>query len=301
MKTSEDLLESVKTSVTIPANQVLLTNPRILMFANEEIDSKVVPLISSLNQDYFVEIEEEAAVSGESEYSIPYRSIGRTLRDLKISDSSGSVRDVTKMALEDAHLNKWESLPLSFYFRSDKIVIIPTPNSNDLTLQKFYIRKPSDLVEMSSAGKVTAVSTNTLTLDNVPTSFAANTVDIIQGRQGHSLRMMDTAVTSVSGSQVTVASATGAAIGDYVALSGKSPVIQLPDEAFPYLSFLVCKRVLDAIGDFDGASQLDKEILVRKKNLEMLLAPRIEGEQTKIVNRYGLLRGSRGRYLRGVW
>lgn len=302
MKTSSDLLESVRTTITAPANQILLTDDRLLLFANEEVDSKLVPMISSLNQDYFVELEEEDLVSGTAEYDIPYRAIGRALRDLKVSDASGAIKDIVKVALEDAHLNRFESLPLSFYFKGDRIIMVPTPNSSDLTLMKYYMRKPSNIVKVSATGKVTAVSTTTLTLDNVPTTFSGATVDIIQGKQGNRIRTMDATVTNISGSQVTLsAAASDTAIGDYVALSCESPVIQLPDECFPYLSLLTSRRALEALGDYEGAQAFEKELVVRKKNCEYLLAPRIEGEQTKILQRFGLLRGFRGRYVRGVW
>ncbi len=302
MKTSSDLLESVRTTITAPSNQILLTDDRLLSFANEEIDSKVIPMISSLNQDYFVDLETEALVANTSEYDIPYRAIGRTLRDLKISDSAGGIRDVVRITLEDAHLNRFDSLPLSFYFKGDRIVIVPTPNAAGSTLQKYYLCKPSSLVKVSSAGKVTAVSGNTLTLDNVPSTFTSATIDVIQGKQGNRIRAKDQTVTNVSGSQITVATVpTGTIIGDYVALSCETPVIQLPDEVFPYLSLLTSRRALEAIGDYEGSGALDKELVVRKKNCEYLLAPRIEGEQTKILQRFGLLRGFRGRYVRGVW
>jgi len=303
MKTSADLIESVRTTITAPNNQTLLTEDRLLALANEEIDSKVVPMMCSLNQDYFVTMEEESMVADTAEYDIPYRSVGRTLRDLKVRDSANSVRDVVKVALEDAHLSSHQSLPLSFYFKGDQIVMVPTPIDTQWTLQKFYLLKPNSLVQLSKAGKVTAVSGNTLTLDNVPSAFVASaTIDIIQGKQGNRLRAMDQSITNVSGSQITVATVpTGTVIGDYVGISCESPVIQLPDEIFPYLTFLTSKRCLEALGDYEGSNALEKEIQIRKKNCEYLLAPRIEGESTKILQRFGLLRGNRSRRTRGFF
>jgi hypothetical protein len=206
------------------------------------------------------------------------------------------------IALEDAHIYRTAATPHGFYFMGDQIKIVPTPNSSGITLNKIYPLKPSSLVETSAAGKITARSGATLTLDQVPSTFVANAmIDIIQGKQGNRIYNMDVSITSVSGFQIVVSSAaTEVAIGDYVSLACQSPVVQLPDEVFPYLVFLTAKRCLEAISDFEGAAAIDKECLIRKKNCEMLLQPRIEGESIKIMNRSGLIRGYRGRYMRGI-
>jgi hypothetical protein len=303
--TADSLVDKVKTTITVPDNQVLLTNERILEFINEEIDSEMVPLISSVNQDYFVAVENESLTAGESTYAIPYRAIGRALRDLKINDGS-NVRSISKIPLEDAHLFRSASIPQSFYFMGDKIVLVPTPlGNNTLSLDKYYLSKPNRLVLLSEAGKITNISGTTLTLDNVPTDFTTSSLlDLIEGKQGHQNKAMDVAVVSVSGNQVEISAApTGfnaLAVGDYVATACESPVLQLPDEAVPLLVFRTAKRCLEALGDYEGSEAIDKEITKRKKQLERLIAPRAEGASTKIMQRFGLLRGYRGRYGRGI-
>jgi len=299
---TDDLLESVRTTITSPVNQVLLTDDRLLDFGNQEIDSKVVPMISSLNQDYFTYLETEAITSGQDSYDIPYRAIGRTLRDLKIIDSSGSVRNISKVQLEDAHLYRYNATPQAFYFFGDQIKLAPTPDVTGVSLQKFYLIKPSKMVLESDAGKVTAVSGTSVTVNMVPSSFVVGAkVDAIKGKQGHRLLDIDRTISGVAGLVLTLdAAVTGLAVGDYIAYQCETPVIQLPDEVLPYLIYLMAKRCLETLGDYEGVSAIDKEILIRKKNCEYLLAPRIEGESTKILQRYGLLRGHRGRYVRGI-
>jgi len=302
--TADSLVDRVKTTVTMPNNQVLLTDARILDLMNEEIDSELVPIISSVNQNFFVALEEEALTKDQEAYSIPYRSIGRSLRDLKITDGN-SVRNMSEIPLEDAHLFRSQSLPQSFYFQGDKIIVVPAPNATNLSLQKFYLLKPNNLVLLSSAGKVTGISGSVITLDSVPSTFVTNaTIDMIYGSQGNSLKAMDIAISGVSGNQVTVGSVPSApdalAVGDYLALSCETPVLQLPDEIVPLLVFRTAKRCLEALGDYEGSTALEKEILRKKKQFEKLIAPRSEGSSIKIMNRYGLLRGYRGRYTRGI-
>ena len=113
---------------------------------------------------------------------------------------------------------------------------------------------------------------------------------------------MDVAVTNVAGTQVTFAAAgapTALAVGDWIAIAGQSPVLQLPDDCYPLFETYVCHKILYAIGDYDGASQLLSDAGEQEKNLKILLEPRIIGEQKKIINRTGLLRGNRGAFWRG--
>lgn len=301
-KTVDDFLESVKLTCVIPENQALMTSTRILSFADEEIQNELLPCLDSLNQEYFVTMDSETMVSGTDTYSIPYRAVGRKLRDLKISDG-GNVKSVIQVRLEDAHLYSFQGSPMAFYYFGDKIKIVPTPNSNTISLQKFYLFRPSHLVTTSQAAQVTGVSGNNVTVSSVPTGFSASTkVDFVQGISGYSTLAYDQTITSVSGTTLTITTPpTDLAVGDYVTMKEETPVIQFPDEAYSYLVLRTAKRVLEAIADFEGAKIIAERLAQAKRNLQTLLAPRIEGEGIKIINRQGLLRGYRGlRYYRGV-
>lgn len=305
--TADRLLEGVKRRITVPASQVLLQNADILAFADDVIKIQLVPIIASLNEEFFVNSESIALVAGQTEYSIPYRAIGRMVRELKVIGQGNYVRNVAKIALEDAQIFGPSTAVSGFYFRGDKIHLvpdIPSPLSSDQSLLIWYLMAPSNLVQTTSAALVTAVSDPIVTVSAVPDSFSVgSSVDFIQGKSGNTIYGIDKTITNISGFQFTFGSGDvpdDLVPGDYISLQMSSPVINfLPNEAYPLVESMVCKRCLDAIGDYEGSVALDPMILDEKTNLKMLLEPRIEGEPTVIINRYGLARGNK--FWRNGW
>lgn len=300
-KTGDQLIADVQLTMTIPNNQVLLTDQRILDLANDETQSTLVPLILSLNQEYLVYLDEsEQTVIDEPEYSIPYRSVGRILRELKVRQNS-LVWNVEQIALEDAQILQYTAQRFCYYFINDKFRMVPTPKTN-YTLMKWYPMRPGNLTKVEAAGLITNISGNTLTLSSVPDTFQPGVkVDFIKGKQGNSTITIDQTIDNVSGFQITVTDVPSKAeVGDYVAIAETSPVMQLPDEMFTYLVLLTAKRCMYAIGDYEGMRNVDEMIPEKRRAAEQILAPRNQGESIKIVNRNGLLRGRRNGFWRGV-
>lgn len=312
-KTGDDLINAVNITVTLPNNQVLMTDTRLLSLAQDEIRKTVLPVIVQINQDYLVYKEVDPTVAGKQLYSIPYRSIGRTLRDLKVSNGptpGDQIQDMVLIALEDMQYYNFSSPPSGFCFEGDKIRIAQNPVTAGYFLIKYYLLRPGNITKTDAAGLITGISGNIITVSTVPQSFVNGMrVDFIEGIQGNSTLLMDSVITNILGNQITVSAvpdmSQGApgvlSVGDYIAAAETSPVLQLPDEAFGYVVELTSKRVLEAVGDFDGAGVIGKRIPETRKLLQNMIAPRIEGENTKIINRAGLLRGNRFRYRRGFY
>lgn len=298
--TGDQFLENLKRRITVPANQVLLNNAAMLDMAEAVMRRKMIPLILSVSQNYFVTRTTQATVANQSEYPIPYRSIGRTLRELKLRQPSANscMRDMSLIDLEDDNLfSNSGGLPQNFYFQGDKFVVKPAPP--DATTYEFvvwYDLQPSRTVQTSAAGFITGISGNVVNISVTPSTFMPGVyVDFVQGRAGNSTLGMDALITNVSGGAITFGSASDLpsdlAVGDWIALAQESPVVQLPIEATPLYVTMTAERVLYALGDFDGASLLMKDAEDESKDLLKILEPRIQGENTKIVNRRGLLRG----------
>ncbi len=299
--TSDRLLNGVKRRVTIPARQSLLDDADILAFADDIISSRVVPLVESVNQEYFVTVADTPLVAGQSLYSIPYRAVGRALRELKMQDSNTNIRNIALIALEDAQLFTQSTLTLGFYFLGDKIKLVPDVPSSisvDQTLKMWYRLAPSNLVTVSSAALVGSVSGDDVVCVNVPSTLMNGvSVDFIQGRSGNTIYSTDKNIINVNGTTLTFSPGdvpTDLVAGDYISLSQTSPVINfIPNECYSYIESQTAYRTLTAIGDFDGANILQADISVEEKNIKMLLEPRIDGEPTIIVNRFGLVRGNK--------
>lgn len=303
---SDKLLRGVKRRITLPANQVLLDNDNILEMADDVISGTIIPLIKSVNHDFFVYEEQEALVAGQSLYDIPYRAIGRGLRDLKIKDPSNNVRSVPLIALEDIQYYVSNSNVSGFCFQSDKIRLVPdTPSSIPQSnyLLKYYELAPNKLIQTSNACLVTAVSapglaTTDVTVAAVPSVIVVNAdIDFIQSKSGSTILGMDVDIQGINGTTLTFLNAdvpSGLIAGDYIALAGYSPVLNfIPNELYSYIETRLAMRILSAIGDYEGLAILKGEVSEDKTEVKQMLAPRIEGEPILIVNRTGLVRGSK--------
>lgn len=302
--TSDRFLQGLKRRITIPANQPLMTDQAFLDLASDVIRDRMVPLFLSTNQNYFVTFQDLPMVQGRKKYPIHYRAIGRALRDLKLKYSLDNIRmvDMRLIALEDEHLFINQTLPTGFYFSGDSIMVVPEPNANTYILRQFFNLQPNRMVTMDQASRVTAISGAVVTVDALPTTFQANVlVDFIQGIAGCGTINFDVPIAGASGNQITFSSVDlvlDLSPGDYIALAQESPVMQLPDEAQQLLETATADRVLYAIGDYEGSAALQKDAKLQEVNLLKIIQPRIEGEQTKIINRNGLLRGRGYNYWR---
>lgn len=305
--TSDELLDGLKSRAIIPSSQALYSDANILTMADDVIAVMLVPLLTSLRQDYFVTTSTQVTVASQNGYKIPYRSIGRTLRDLKLYKTStpASKIDLTRIASEDEHLYLGTGSPFGFYFKQDKYVLVPTPTDTSYTLEEWYMIQPSRLVQVSQAAKVVSFTSTMVTCDAIPAEIVTNSViDFIDGYPGHTIRSMDKTVTAISGNTLTFASGvipSDLAVDDYIALKQKTPFITLPEECYRLLESELAHRILTAQGDFEGAKNLDATIMKETENLKKVLEPRVKGEATKMINRRSLLRSGKVMYKRGLF
>jgi hypothetical protein len=302
--TADRLLDGLKRRGIVPSSQPLYSDSDFLAAADDVIQERMIPLMLSIRQDYFVTSTNKPTVANQAEYDIPYRSIGRTLRDLKLEDDSGTVRDLTLIALEDEHLFQNSATSHSFYFKGDKYVIVPPPTSATLTLVEWWECPPSKLVKTDSASVVVSKTSTTVTVTAVPSAITTGAVvDFVQGKSGNSLLAYDKTIANVAGTTITFTSGDipdSLVAGDYISLAMTAPVVMLPNEAYPLLETFTAQRILNSIGDFEGAQALEESVTAGEKNLKMILEPRIKGENTIIINRRGLLRSARLPYRRGI-
>lgn len=299
------LISNIKRRVTIPANQRLLEDTDILEICDFVIMARMVPEIISLRQNYFVLSSEISLVDGVESYPIPSRAIGRTLRDLKVKYPDGSKLDLNLIAIEDEHYyGRGNSVPNSFYFKGDKIVLVPAPSAG-LVLEIWWEMPPSVLVKEDTASLVVSVTGDDVVVSSVPSTITIGSyVDFISGKPGFSTYAYDLPITNIVGTTISFAVDALADLdiqaGDYISLMETTPLVQFPRECTPFLETLASRRVLQAIGDYEGLKMLSTDEDEDIKQMRRLLEPRIRGEATKIINRNGLLRGNRFNIRRGV-
>ena len=305
--TTDDFLVELKERITAPANQQLLDDAGFLRFADRVVKDVMVPMLLSVNQNFFVTPVSVPVVAGQEAYQIHPRAIARGLRELKMTMVGGtpnSTRNLTQIAIESEHCYGDGGTPTAFFFQGDWLVLRPKPiNDNTYALQQFINMQPGKLVPTSQCAQISGISGNVLTCAQLPASFQPGVaIDLVQGVSGCSALAIDLVPTAAAGGQLTfdpaVTLPATLKLGDWVALAGQSPVIQLPDEVIPYMETMVAKRVLYAVSDFEGEQALSQTAAEQLSAALKILQPRAEGAVTKIVNRGGLLRG-RGIGFRG--
>lgn len=295
--TADELIAEAKIGTSVPTNQVRLSESDMLTMAYQEIVKRFVPKITSLRQEFFIKSESITLVASQVRYAIPYRAIGRTLRSLWLVQGT----DRRKLAYVQPHeLHRYPTTssdsPWGFYFEGDEIVLLGTPSSSSGTLEVPYPFRPSRLAVEADCGQITAINTGTgvITIDTAMTLTTSTPVDFIKGKQGNSTLAFDISPTNVgSSTQFTVDTddlPSSLAVGDWVALAGYSPLVQLPEECFPALVQCLHCRILQAIGDMEMLAVEKKE---RDEALLLMaesLAPRIES-QAQVISSGVLLQG----------
>lgn len=306
--TADLLLESIQRSITYPTNQEQLEDDDLLAFADEEIVSTILPVITSLRQEYLVVNKTIDLVSGTSHYRIPQRGLGRTIRDVIFVDASGVRTSLPLIAREKAHTYQPTSsttgTPQAFYLENDYIVIVPTPNNSAEDILVPYPLRPSKLVKLAEVGVVDSFNlvAGTVVITVALSSIATSTpVDIVSYTSGNIIKTMDITPTNVSSTTITFTAAdlpSDLAAGDYICLAGESPVVPVPEEALVALSRAVQNRVLESIGDIEMWNMGKTILKDRLDDLRALLTPRVEGELPTCVgaaNRHFLRGRSRPR------
>lgn len=295
----DEFLEGVKRLITAPSNQRLLEDSDFLAMATSRMRSTMIPLIDSVNQDYFVVKTPVPILQGIENYAIPPRAIGRKLREIKIFNQSGVRGDFPKISIEREHLYRSSASPYGFHFYGDRIQLVPIPTDAGYSLQLWWFLSPGKLVKTSESGVITGITGDDVTVSTLPPKFAVGKrLDFLQGQTGNSYIAIDQLVTNIAANTISFATGTvplDLAIGDYVSLAGESPVLQIPEEAAPYLEAITAYDALYALSDYEGQKALDATIKEHKENLLKLLQPRIDGEPEIIINDRNLLRGMRNK------
>lgn len=228
--TTADLISAIERRAFVPANQSTFSTTEILAIAGEELRSNIFPALINLREEYFVHDKDFTITASTASYAIPERSFNNLLREIKIIVGN-TIQDIARIEPE-ALASTNTGTPQAFYLKDDKIVLHPTPATTANTLRVSYYLTPGDYIETSSAAVISAINTttNVVSVTSIPASWVTgNTFDFLKYNGGHEYRGVDYLSTLVSGSDITFSSLpTGLAVGDYMALQGYSPLVQMP-------------------------------------------------------------------------
>lgn len=307
--TTDTLISDVKRRAMLPDSESTFRTVDFLAFANSELKVGVLPVVMSLQEEFYVYSETTTLVANKSFYEIPYRAIGGKLRDLFYQDTQGNLVEMTRISPDDKVLYQESAVDHSFifyYIQGNSVVLVPNVNSNPSGSLIFtYFIRPSELVEESRVAIITGISTNTLlgtttyTVDGVPTGMTVSSeLDLLQARPGHKIRRIDLTPTAINTVAATITFNTSdidseTEVGDHIAFSGECIIPQCPTDLQPMLSQRIASRCLEALGDTQGLTNANTKLQEMEIKSAVLVDNRVVGSPQKVVNHKGLLRSSK--------
>tara|TARA_R110002020_G_scaffold22446_1_gene75911 strand:+ start:867 stop:1799 length:933 start_codon:yes stop_codon:yes gene_type:complete len=303
---SDDLVSAVRMRCQLPtaANDGKFTDLNILELAYEELLTYVLPEVRKARGNYYVRSLDYAVASGVSDYSIPPRAQGASLRDVTYIDPNGNGWSIPEIPLEDSDYYKssgstWWSTAYVYTIEGNKVRLRPEP-TREGTLRLRYYERPGRLVPVSEAMKVAGFGPNPNQVQgDVPLTWTnANIFDSLSAGPTFDTFGMDATaavVTAGVGGSIdfTDPYPSELAVGDYIALATESPVVQLTVELQPVLTSATVVRVLEALGDLQGVGVAQAKMERQMGQAVAHIQPRNDGEQPRIINRRGPLRFSR--------
>lgn len=289
--TTTYLIESLKRRGMLLSSAEALTDADFLAFADEELQSYVVPLLMSVREEYLVFHKDVTVVAGTAAYAIPERAIGGKLRNVLLSDGNGFT-PVSRQEPEQTDGAISSSGPDGYRLESNSVVLSPIPAAGE-TLRLQHFRRPSRLVPVTEAGLITEIDRDTGVITcNIPDGFVLSELfDFVKGKSGFECLAIDLTATDVDDDPLGITFdpediPASLEVGDFVTLAQESPIPQIPVELHPLLAQRVVVRALEANGDPKVGKAEETADRMRQQAL-LLLTPRAEGSSRYVINRNG--------------
>lgn len=293
---STDLITSIKRSASVPTAQTVFQESDFLQMADNEIRSKLVPLVLKTMEELWVRQVDYSIVANQSGYLIPTRAIASALRDVQIIDKNNDQNRIELPRLSPDNLyssysgNYYFTVQKSgFYLQGNQVILYPTPTQANNILRLSYYCRPNSLVDPTACAQVTAINTslNQITVSALPSTISTTTpLDFVKANPGFECSAIDQMPTNVAGTVLTFGSSLPAdlSVGDYLCLAGQSCVVQVPVELQPLLIQYVVVRVLSSQGDAQALQAAVQELTKLEENALLLISPRVAGQAKRVTN-----------------
>lgn len=297
------LIADIERHGAVPPNQELYDDDDFCSTMDDCQKMRIVPAMLNVREEFFVktrdyDLSELTELPGNRlQLTLPPRVIAGRLRGVELIDANTNLRVaiLPRLAPEVAAAIDWQNMLISYgdsyagyIFQGNSIIIPQSLTSENLKIRLKYFRRPNRIVDMSQAGKITAINTmtGTLTLNSKPTDMVTGTkVDIISGSEPFDATVESYELLAASGLTVNVSVATAAllAIGDYVCFEFETVIPQLPVECFPILVQFTTAAVLKSLGDAQGALAVMTDLPKLEDNIYAMMSGRDEGSAQKII------------------
>ncbi len=299
--TTNSILSSIKRRISLPDAQNLYGPDELIAFMGDEISSTIVPLVHSVQQEYWVVKMDVPLVQNQTNYTIPIRGAANGLRLVTLLDTNGNEIDYPLLRPEmTASSYNWLS-PYStstlygFYMEGDHIVMFPNSVvTNPVNTVRFRIeRQPSQPCAVNDAAQITAIVGQVVTVNLIPSDWTTSLLyDLQNGGPQFQPKGDDFVVSNLDFglNEITFTTTlpTNLVVGDWVSVQNTSVIPQIPYQMFPYLAQSVACKCLEGLAD-EEALKAARAVQDRmKEDLLKLLQPRDMGNVQTVVNRGGL-------------
>lgn len=259
------------------------TDQELLDLAYDCLLSEIVPLVLEAREDYLVSSKDFTITASQAAYVIPNRALNGILREVKIIDGTNT-SNLPRINLNDIKTST-TGTPTHFYTQGNSLYLYPTPDTTQYTLRMYYFIRPSRLVSVAECARITAISTNTLTV-TLPTGWTTANVDLVRGKAHFDILDIDLAVSSSSATTIvlTASPPSTLAVGDYVTLAEETCFPFLPPEGHVALVQCAVTSALEALGDSSSATSAAKAEMLKTK-FANILKTRVEGEAKSLGTR----------------
>lgn len=286
--TTTTLLAAIAQRSFMPANQNTLTTAEILSIADEEMRTLIVPEILKLREEFFVSYLDYTITANEANYEVPLRSVGLQVRAVHLIDSAGNVKPLTRISVNEVSTTNAGTDTWAFYLLGNQIYPYPKPSAAIGTLRVYYPLEPSNFVETSAIGVITAIntSTNVVTCASLPSSWATgNSFDFTRVDGGQEPWAIDNTATLVSGTSITFSALPAdLGVGDYVSLAGETALVQLPSAWRDILAQAVTENILRSTSQ-PGADRAEKTLARMLNTARISFDNRTIGNPRVVCNR----------------
>lgn len=324
--TVQALIESASRRGNIPDTQMNYVLEDFLDVMYEELNAFALPILHARRDDYYLEEltfqmatpdiyvgDSQSSIIRHPAWRLPDWAMANTIRDVQGISSGGTFYNIGRIVMDDVP----NMIGTGWYFYGNYIVYqqnnavaaaLPValrcvchvkPNLLVSHLRTFQeqLNLPTALpvtfpVQITDVLSPTQIYTAPPADFNAP--YDAFTLDHYSNRSGYEIKNRNLTV-QIGGSGVsalTFATAPRVAfeVGDWLSLSGYSPVVPLPDELHPLLAQRLVVKFLEAQGEESQLQQARQSLDEMTRQVPLLIQPRAEGKPKKLAPRLGLWR-----------
>lgn len=255
----------------------------ILRLGTIEIQTPIMKQILSTRGGYYLTYMDLPVVA-DGLYPMPPLAISGALANVELVQGPTIVPVNLISESEQFSTISPTSTSYGFFIQANQVQILPIPNVGVTRL--WYFGRTSELTPTSLCAQASSIPTgNVVTVNSVPANLVVGSlVDTVGDQPPFNILNQAIAITSIIGNQITLSAAPTLMLsGDWIALSGTTPVPQIPVEFRLLLAQRIVCKIYEAQGYSEKLKIARQTLLAYESDTFGLITPRVQS-QSKIFN-----------------